>query len=138
MADESQQPQSQQPQEPQPPQQPPHAHPQHTEFEIQVPPELEAGSYSNFLMVWHTPHEFTLDFAVMQPTQPNQSGVKVPCRVVSRLRVPPTVMLEVLHAMNENLARYQSMFGEIQRPGGGERGPGVPDSSDRPGAGGYH
>jgi hypothetical protein len=120
---------------------PQHGPPQHTEFEIQVPPELEAGSYANFLMVWHTPHEFTLDFAVMQPSQPpqpDQSVVKVPCRVVTRLRVPPTVMLEVLHAMNENLNRYQSMFGEVRRPGGGESGPSVPDSSDRPGAGGYH
>ena len=60
---------------------------QQTEFEIQVPPEEEAGEYANFLMIWHTPHEFTLDYAVMQPSQQGENGmVKVPCRVVSRLR----------------------------------------------------
>src|SRR2546422_7329598 len=97
---------------------------QQTEFEIQVPPEHEAGEYANFLMVWHTPHEFTLDFAVTQPSQPTDAGVKVPCRVVSRLRVPPTVMLDILHAMNENAARFQQTFGDIRRPvpqGGGDQ-----------------
>ena len=113
---------------------------QQTEFEIQVPPEEEAGEYANFLMIWHTPHEFTLDYAVMQPSQPGENGmVKVPCRVVSRLRISPTVMLDVLQAMNENVARYQQTFGEIQRPGGPQGGGPTSDrSADRPGAGGYH
>ena len=113
---------------------------QQTEFEIQVPPENEAGEYSNFLMVWHTPHEFTLDFAVMQPSQPADKGVKVPCRVVSRVRIPPSVMLDILNAMTENVSRYQQTFGEIHRPGqvqgGGQQ---THDRTDgRPGAGGYH
>jgi Protein of unknown function (DUF3467) len=113
---------------------------QQTEFEIQVPPEQEAGAYSNFLMVWHTPHEFTLDFAVTQPSQAGEGGVKVPCRVVSRVRVPPTVMLDILHAMNENVGRFQQTFGEIRRPvpsaEGGE--PTYDRTEGRPGAGGYH
>jgi hypothetical protein len=113
---------------------------QQTEFEIQVPPENEAGSYANFLMVWHTPHEFTLDFAVTQPSQPAENGVKVPCRVVSRVRVPPTVMVEILQAMNENLARFQQTFGEIRRPVPPEGGelPAYDRTEGRPGAGGYH
>jgi uncharacterized protein DUF3467 len=114
--------------------------PPQTEFEIQVPPEEEAGAYANFLMVWHTPHEFTMDFAVTQPSQPNEGGVKVPCRVVSRLRIPPPVMLEILQAMNENVARYQQSFGEIHRPmpqGGGDL-PAYDRTEGRPGAGGYH
>ena len=118
-----------------------HDQPQQTEFEIQVPPEHEVGAYANFLMVWHTPHEFTLDFAVTQPSQPAESGVKVPCRVVSRLHVPPTVMLDILQAMSENAARYQQTFGEIRRPGpppeGGDQ-PAYDRTEGRPGAGGYH
>ena len=109
---------------------------QQTEFEIQVPPELEAGAHANFLMVWHTPHDFTLDFAVMQPAQPGAS--KVPCRVVARLRLPPTVMLDVVQAMSENIGRYQQTFGEIQRPGQQQGGAAVDSTTDRPGAGGYH
>ena len=34
-------------------------------MEIDVPPELEAGAYANFLWTWHTAHEFTLDFAAL-------------------------------------------------------------------------
>src|SRR2546421_11171179 len=88
---------------------------QQTEFEIQVPPETEAGEYSNFLMVWHTPHEVTLDFAVMQPSHPTEGPVKVPCRVVSRVRIRPAAMLEIINAMNENGARHQQAFGDVHR-----------------------
>ena len=34
-------------------------------FALQVPDALEGGVYSNLVTVWHTPYEFTLDFAVM-------------------------------------------------------------------------
>ena len=57
---------------------------QETAFEIQIPPELEPGAYANFLSVWHTPLEFTLDFAATQPSQQTDTGMKVPCRVVAR------------------------------------------------------
>jgi hypothetical protein len=109
---------------------------QQAEFEIQVPPELEAGAHANFLMVWHTPHDFTLDFAVMQPSQPGSTTV--PCRVVARLRLPPSVMVDVVQAMSENISRYQQSFGEIQRPGQQGGGATVDRTTDRPGAGGYH
>ena len=111
-----------------------------TEFEIQIPPEIEPGMYANFLSVWHTPYEFTLDFAATQPSRQDEDGVHVPCRVVARLRIPPAVLLDVLAALNENVSRYQGSFGEIQRPtppeGGETRAYEQPQ--DRPGAGGYH
>ncbi len=44
-----------------------------TNFDVRVPGELEAGAYANFMAVWHTPHEFTLDFAVTQPAQVSAS-----------------------------------------------------------------
>jgi hypothetical protein len=52
-------------------------------FKIAVPEPVGAGVYSNLTMVWHTPHEFTLDFAVIEP--PQEQGI-VPARVVSRAR----------------------------------------------------
>jgi hypothetical protein len=49
-------------------------------FEVQIPPEQEGGAYANFLSVWHTGHEFTLDFAVTQPTRETDMGAMVvPC-----------------------------------------------------------
>jgi Protein of unknown function (DUF3467) len=93
-----------------------------TEFQMLVAPELEGGVYANFLGVWHTGHEFTLDFASTQPPQvedpeDDQSLVRVPCRVVARVKVPVTVIFDVLRALNENMTRYETSFGEITRPG---------------------
>ena len=90
-------------------------------FEIQIPQSLEAGVYANFLTVWHTPLEFTLDFAVLQPAQQEDPGdaasaVMVPARVVSRLKIPPAMIFRILQALNENLEHYENRFGEIKRP----------------------
>jgi uncharacterized protein DUF3467 len=92
-----------------------------TEFQIQVPTELEAGVYANFLSVWHTAYEFTLDFGVTQPPRVEHPDdptepVQVDCRVVSRVKIPVTVLFDVLRALNENMTRYEQVFGEIQRP----------------------
>ena len=91
-------------------------------FEIQLPPELESGVYANFLGVWHTAHEFTLDFAQVQPAQMDDpddpaSPVTLPARVVARVKIPVTVVFDVIRALNENMTRYEQAFGEIRRPG---------------------
>ena len=79
------------------------------EFEIRLPPDLEAGAYANFLSVWHTGYEFTLDFSVTEPAQPTDTGVKVPCRVVSRIKVLPVgLIFEVLKALNANMTQYEN------------------------------
>ena len=93
------------------------------EFQIQIPPDLEVGTFADFMTVWHTAHDFTLDFAVMQQTQPPEnpadrtSPFKVPCRVVARVKIPPTLVYDIMRALNENLTGYEGIFGEIQRPG---------------------
>lgn len=89
------------------------------EYRFYVPQEQEGGVYANTLGVWHTAYEFTLDFAAMQPVQPpeDESGPPVvPCRVVSRVRIPVTLLFDVMRALNDNLTAYESAWGEIQRP----------------------
>ncbi len=92
------------------------------EFQLAVPPELEGGVYSNFLGVWHTAYEFTLDFcSTQQPAQPidpedPNSPAVVPCRVVARVKIPPTLVFNVLQALNENMTNYEAIYGPIQRP----------------------
>ena len=85
------------------------------ELRIEVPPEIQPGVYANFLSVWHTPYEFTLDFAATQPTEEQDGTVTVPCRVVTRVKVPVTVMFDILRALNENMTQYERVFGEIDR-----------------------
>jgi hypothetical protein len=89
------------------------------ELKIDVPPELEGGTYANVLNVWHTAYEFTLDFGVMQqvgePEDPD-AALQVPVRVVARVRIPVTLLFQVLKALNTNMTGYESTFGPIREP----------------------
>ena len=87
-------------------------------FEIQVPSEQEVGEYANFLAVWHSPHDFTLDFAVTGQAEESGDGkVKVPCRVVARVKIPPTVAEDMLQALATNVSNYEAKAGPIRKPG---------------------
>ena len=95
-----------------------------TEFQIQVPNDLEAGVYANFLSVWHTAYEFTLDFGVTQPPQVDADDpdgpVRVECRVVSRVKIPVTVLCDVLRALKtegslKSVGHRLASFEERQR-----------------------
>ena len=92
--------------------------PQQVGFAMHVPDDLRAGRYANMLGVWHSPHEFTLDFAVTGPAVPTEDGqATVPCDVVARIKVAPSLVFDLLRALNENMGRYEAQFGEIRRPG---------------------
>ena len=93
---------------------------QRQEIQFIVRPEQEAGVYGNFLAVWHSAHEFTLDFCTTQPARPSEDDpnhMVMPCLVVSRVKIPVTLIFDVVRALNENMTRYEESFGEINRPG---------------------
>lgn len=84
-------------------------------FELTISESLAPGTYANFLGVWHTAHEFTLDFAVTQPPGPGQLQdgtvvTRVPCQVVARVKVPPSVLFDFLRTLNENLDQWERTF----------------------------
>lgn len=91
-------------------------------FPIHVPEEQRGGTYSNFVSVWSTAYEFTLDFCATQPaimpedTASPDEPVTVPCTVVSRVRIPTTLIYEVFRALDDNLTAYERVWGEIQEP----------------------
>lgn len=86
-----------------------------------VPPEQEAGVYANTVAVWHTAYDFTIDFAATQliqqtdPENPESSWI-VPARVVSRIRIPPTLVFDVIRTINARMEAYEAEWGEIARP----------------------
>jgi len=91
-------------------------------FAFQVPEDQTGGVYSNVVAVWHTPYEFTLDFAVMLPAQQQAAGSDgttsvTPCRVVSRVKIPPAAVFELMRALSVNENLYESRIGPISRPG---------------------
>ena len=88
---------------------------------LDIPFELEAGVYANAISVWHTPYEVIADFAVMlapEPSDPDdpESEEVTLARVVSRVRIPPTFVLEAVRAINGELTVYEAEFGEASRP----------------------
>jgi hypothetical protein len=101
--------------------------PPQPEFKVQVPDDLAAGAYSNIVAVWHTPFEFTLDFAVMQPgemaqdDEGNQYPV-VPARVVARVKIPPSLVFQLMQALSTNERIYEERIGPIVKPGQSDDG----------------
>ena len=84
--------------------------------EFDIPEGLSAGVYANALLIWHTAHEFTLDFGVFQRRAASNDEEKPPVRLVSRVRMPVTLILDVLRALNVAMTQYERRFGEIRQP----------------------
>lgn len=79
------------------------------QLQVTVPDDLRHGEYANFLIVSHSPHEFTLDFCQILPGGGNERRAEV----VSRVRIAPTMVGKVLRALNTNLANYEERFGSV-------------------------
>lgn len=87
--------------------------------EIAVPAEAEVGEYASFASVWRSQDCFVLDFAteVRPPevVQEPESGVRyvhIPARVVSRVRIPPGQVWELMKALEQNLSAYERETGQ--------------------------
>lgn len=80
------------------------------QINIQVRDELKYGTYANFLVVSHSPHEFTLDFCQILPGQ--EQGT-VQAEVVSRIKVAPTMVGKIIQALNTNMTNYEDKFGMV-------------------------
>jgi hypothetical protein len=82
--------------------------------QITVPDEAKRGEYANFLVITHSPHEFTLDFCqVITGTDPNNMQAEV----VSRVKLAPTMVGKVIRALNDNLTGYEEKFGLVKDVG---------------------
>ncbi|MGH2971531.1 MAG: DUF3467 domain-containing protein [Gaiellaceae bacterium] len=86
-----------------------------------VPEEWKVGLYANQISIWHTPYEFTLDFAVSEPPEvedPNDPASPVTIRntVVARVRMPTGLIFGVLKAINAAMTAYERSWGSIKEP----------------------
>jgi hypothetical protein len=94
------------------------------QFQIQVPDDMQGGAYANLVSVWQSPYDFTLDFlSTLQPGLDEAGNTVVPARVVSRVKLPPAQIFEVMKALNAELAKYEANFGAIQAPGAAKKPP---------------
>jgi hypothetical protein len=80
------------------------------QVKVKVPEDDRHGTYANFLVVSHSPHEFTLDFCQLLPSQ---DSAETTAEVVSRIRIAPTLVGRVIQALNSNMTNYEDRFGPI-------------------------
>jgi hypothetical protein len=76
------------------------------QLQIDLDEQIAQGVYCNLAMVNHTPTEFTIDFIYVQPQQPK-------AKVRSRVITSPQHMKRLLAALQDNVKRYESLFGVI-------------------------
>ena len=75
---------------------------------LDLPKDLAPVS-STIVRISHTPSEFVLDFSRMLPGQGNLT-------VAARVLMSPIAAKLFLRALTENIARYETVFGEIHLP----------------------
>ncbi len=79
--------------------------PQERRINIHFSPELMAGHYSNFANVSHSDYEFTITFARVDHEVEDD---EVPGVVVARMNLSPRFMRELIDAMQDNFAKWQT------------------------------
>jgi hypothetical protein len=75
---------------------------------LEVPEEINI-QYSNLVRISHSPSDLVMDFGHVLPGQK--------AKLVSRIVMSPIGAKLFMKALTENLARYESTFGEIRLPG---------------------
>ncbi|MBX7214578.1 MAG: DUF3467 domain-containing protein [Thermoflexales bacterium] len=81
---------------------------QPAQLQLELPPGLDA-TYSNFVVIQHSPAEFILDFARIMP---NVTSARVGARVVCA----PMHAKLLLRALQENIERFEAAYGTIYVP----------------------
>jgi hypothetical protein len=81
-------------------------------LQINMPAEQAAGVYADFVRAWHTSDAFVLDFAALhEPAKPTDEGVLIKAGVVSRVRIPPNQVFELMKALEQQLSAWEKETG---------------------------
>ncbi len=85
------------------------------ELTIEIKPEIAKGSYSNLALITHSHSEFIIDFATMLPGLPKPE-------VGNRIIMTPEHAKRLLLALQDNIHKYESQFGQISLGGNEQKG----------------
>ncbi|MEO0119149.1 MAG: DUF3467 domain-containing protein [candidate division WOR-3 bacterium] len=77
------------------------------QINIEISEKEAEGVYSNFFLIAHSPHEFIIDFARMLPGLPK-------AKVFTRVILTPAHAKLLLSALEDNIKKYETQFGEIK------------------------
>ena len=79
---------------------------QQGKMEIELPQEEATGTYSNLVMITHSPSEFILDFIAVMPGLPK-------AKVAKRMILTPDHAKRLAQALNDNIKRFEDENGPI-------------------------
>ncbi|MFO7868619.1 MAG: DUF3467 domain-containing protein [Bacteroidales bacterium] len=77
------------------------------QLNIELSEETGQGTYSNLAIITHSVSEFVVDFVRLMP------GIKK-AQVKSRIILTPEHAKKLLHALQDNVSKYESMHGKIK------------------------
>ena len=77
------------------------------QLSIELPEDIAQGVYSNLAIITHSSSEFVLDFVRVMPGVPK-------ARVQSRIILTPEHAKRLLLALQDNIAKYESVHGKIK------------------------
>ena len=79
------------------------------QMNIELSEEVASGIYSNLAVITHSPSEVICDFIQVMPGMPKG-------KVKSRVIMNPQNAKRFLKALQDNMAKYESQFGQIDEP----------------------
>jgi len=77
------------------------------QINIELPEEVAEGVYANLAMIAHSNSEFVIDFIRLMPGVPK-------AKVKSRVVLTPEHAKRLLHALKENIDKFENNFGAIK------------------------
>ena len=93
------------------------------QISIELNEEVAQGIYSNLAVITHSPSEFVVDFVRIMPGIPK-------AQVKSRIILTPEHAKRLVAALQDNIAKYESVHGAIKEAKGS--GPVMPLSFGGP------
>jgi len=76
------------------------------QINIELSEEIAEGTYSNLAIITHSNSEFVIDFVRIMPGVPK-------AKVKSRIVLTPDHAKRLLNALEDNIAKYEEIHGEI-------------------------
>lgn len=94
-----------------------------SQFDMTISTEVEPGVHADFASLWHTADTFVLDFAsVRRPpflakdSETGELRQMIPTRIVSRVKIPPGQVFELMKALEAQLSKWESETGRRPDP----------------------
>lgn len=81
--------------------------PKENQINIELSEKESEGTYSNLVLISHSPAEFVFDFIRVVPGRPK-------AKVYSRIIMAPQHAKSLLGALQDNIHKYERQFGEIR------------------------